>query len=230
VCYFLWEKQYTGDCEFTVMVDGTVISTATRDLRAGGDVILRAALAADILEKVQFVGQPTMEVQVSARKPFGMATNFTNHSTRKSKDALKLYGNHFTAWVKPEFITKNSDWVAKYKVIVPRVGGGEGRFPDVAIGRPLLLGPNEVCTETYLVAGVFDSQNEAESLLSYLGTRLVRLLISLRKPTPDTNSSKFTFVPVTTWDKTWTDAELYRIYGISTDEADFIEQMITEVP
>jgi len=36
----------------------------------------------------------------------------------------------------------------------------------------------------------------------------------------------YRWVPVQTWDRTWTDADLYKKYGIAESEIAFIEQMI----
>jgi len=62
--------------------------------------------------------------------------------------------------------------------------------------------------------------------LSYLSCRLTRLLILLHKPSQNTTRKVYTFVPTQTWDRTWTDDELYAKYGISDDEIAFIEQVV----
>jgi hypothetical protein len=36
----------------------------------------------------------------------------------------------------------------------------------------------------------------------------------------------YRWVPVQPWDRTWTDADLYKKYGITKDEQAFIESMI----
>jgi site-specific DNA-methyltransferase (adenine-specific) len=37
-------------------------------------------------------------------------------------------------------------------------------------------------------------------------------------------------VPQQTWDHTWTDAELYKKYGITKEEQEYIEAMVKEMP
>ncbi len=74
--------------------------------------------------------------------------------------------------------------------------------------------------------GPFESHDEAESVLSYLTCRLTRLLILLHKPSQDTTRKVYTFVPTQTWDRRWTDDELYARYGITDDEIAFIEQVV----
>ena len=97
---------------------------------------------------------------------------------------------------------------------------------DLVLSPPILGEPGSVCTQTYLVAGPLNSKAEAESVASYLRTRLARFLISLRKPSQDVFSGMYRWVPVQRWDRTWTDAAMYKKYGITKDEIAFIESMI----
>ena len=55
--------------------------------------------------------------------------------------------------------------------------------------------PDTACTETYLVAGQFETEAEAERYARYLRTRFVRFLVSLRKPTQNALRRVYAFVP-----------------------------------
>lgn len=96
----------------------------------------------------------------------------------------------------------------------------------MVLGPPIVAPPGSVCTQTYIVAGPLASENEARSLESYLRTRFLRLLVSLRKISQDTLRSVYRWVPAQTWDRTWTDEELYTKYGITEAEQAFIESII----
>ena len=74
--------------------------------------------------------------------------------------------------------------------------------------------------------GPFDTKTEAEGVLSYLSCRLTRFLILLHKPSQDTTRKVYSFVPTQTWNKLWTDDELYKKYDLTDDEIAFIESMI----
>ena len=89
-----------------------------------------------------------------------------------------------------------------------------------------ILPPGTVCTESYLVAGVFQDQDTAKSLDSYLRTKFVRFLISLRAVTQHVTKNSFTFVPKQSWDRQWTDEMLYEKYGLSAEEVAFIEKIV----
>jgi site-specific DNA-methyltransferase (adenine-specific) len=77
-----------------------------------------------------------------------------------------------------------------------------------------------------LVAGPLASEVEAKSVQSYSRTRLFRFLVSLRKITQHALRSTYSWVPQQTWNREWTDEMLYKKYGITSDEAAFINTMI----
>ena len=66
--------------------------------------------------------------------------------------------------------------------------------------------------------------------MSYIQTRFSRFLVSLRKISQDAMKSVYTWVPQQSWDRTWTDAELYKKYGITAEEQAYIEAMVKEMP
>jgi site-specific DNA-methyltransferase (adenine-specific) len=136
-----------------------------------------------------------------------------------------------TKWVSPEYVTKNLQLVKKWKLLVPKAGSDGGqKLPDVVLGQPLIAEPGSVCTLTYLAIGPASKKSEVESMEAYLRTRFVRFLVSLRKISQDTTQKVFTWVPQQDWDETWTDAELYKKYGITKDEQAYIATMVKEMP
>ena len=83
-----------------------------------------------------------------------------------------------------------------------------------------------VCTETFLRVGPFASLQEAENVQKYMKTNFFRVLVGARKNKNMTQST-YSFVPVQSWSKEWTDEELYKKYGLSSNEIEFIEKMIS---
>jgi site-specific DNA-methyltransferase (adenine-specific) len=84
-----------------------------------------------------------------------------------------------------------------------------------------------VCTQTYLFIYV-NSKEAAESVESYVKTRFFRFLVSLRKISQDATRSTYNWVPQQVWDRTWTDAELFKKYDITPEEQSYIEEMVRE--
>ena len=128
-----------------------------------------------------------------------------------------------------ETINNNSHLIDVWKLFLPVAGSGRERERsgvDLVLGPPIVGEPGSVCTQTYLVAGPLGSEGEAQSVESYLRTRLARFLVSLRKPAQHVFRGMYRWVPVQPWDRTWTDADLYKKYRINQDEQAFIESII----
>lgn len=109
-----------------------------------------------------------------------------------------------------------------------RVQGTSAAIETKFLSKPIVAEPGTACTESYLVAGHFDSEVEARHYASYLRTRFVRFLVSLRKSTQDAARGVYAFVPDLPLDQEWTDAKLYRRYGLSPEEIAFIESQVAE--
>lgn len=91
-----------------------------------------------------------------------------------------------------------------------------------------MLNLGTACTESYLVAGLFETEVEANYYASYLRTRFARFLVSLRKSTQDAPKHVYAFIPDLPLNREWTDAELYKRYGLNKDEIAFIESQVAE--
>jgi hypothetical protein len=121
-----------------------------------------------------------------------------------------------------------------YKVILPK-SNGSGSLGEVLtnpiVGRPLIGH-----TQTFISIGKFETEEEAEALLKYIKTRLLRTLLGILKVTQDNKKSVWAYIPLQDFtsnsDIDWSksvaeiDQQLYKKYGLSQDEQDFIESMI----
>lgn len=238
VLYFLWDRDNPGFCSATTRRGDDFIGPIERTLDQY-DVFVRDARALPILEKVVKKNEQSFSDLVSTRDPFGpaLSSNFTGYrkNDEKQEGDLKLYMNHgtkrVTKWIAPTHVTKNEHLVKKWKLLVPKAGSDGGqKLPDVVLGQPLISEPGSVCTLTYLAIGPLATKAETQSVESYIRTRMFRFLVSLRKVSQDTTQKVFTWVPQQAWDREWTDAELYKKYGITKDEQEYIESMVKEMP
>ncbi len=226
VCYFLWDRENRGLCKVSTYKQGDLISTVERPLLEDNcDTFIRYNEAIPILKKVQSFNEPSIREKISSRKPFGLPTVYKGK--RKSFDgSILLYQNGGIGHIDPNEITNNKDIIENYKVLIPPLGSGSDAFPHPILGKPFVAEPNSACTETYIVAGVFDNENEAKNLVSYLRTRFLRFLVLLNKPTQHATAKVYTFVPMQDFSEPWTDEKLYKKYGLTEDEIAFIESMI----
>lgn len=229
ISYFLWDRDYSGPCAVQTIWDGQPTGPAVmRDLDAY-DILVRRNEAVPILEKVRAKREATLDRRVSSQKPFGLRTFFHGRPTASGlKNAVKLFGSQKVSWVERSEIPANDHWIDKWKVLMTRVQGTSAAVETKFLSKPIIAEPGTACTESYLVAGLFDSENEAVHFASYLRTRFVRFLVSLRKSTQDAPKHVYAFVPELLFDQEWTDARLYTRYGLTEDEIAFIESQVAE--
>lgn len=226
ICYFLWDRDNQGDCEVISYREGKE-SILTRPLAdKDSNTFIRFNEAVDIVKKVRKYKEASFKDVVSSRKPFGLSTNPDGIRKTKSSGHVQIYAYPENGYINKNAITKNSDWIGKYKVCDAKAYGERGSFPYNVIAKPFVAGPNTCCSETYIVLGTYDSQKEAENVISYLSTRFVRFLILLQKNTQDAPSRVYSFVPMQDFSKPWTDEELYEKYKLSKEEIAFIESII----
>lgn len=227
VSYFLWDREHSGDCEFSTRVSGEIISTLTRDLRHGRGVLIRSNAAEAILNKIEAKGESSIAPKLSSQKPFGFLSNFTDFHAKPTKDSVLLVKrDRMPAYVRPDQITHGHTMIAPIKVLTPEAGDGHGRIPAIVTGNPFVVPGNSVCTQTFLVAGTFGTEVEAQRFAAYLRTKFVRYLVHQRKVSQHTTSDTYLFVPDIPMDREWNDAALYKRYRLSADDIAVIESQI----
>ena len=225
ICYFLWDRDHSGQCAVTNYLNGKSQS-ANRSLNEF-DTFIRYSEAVDIIKKVLAKKETTMDKVVSSRKPFGLST-----SVEPSDNGdLVLRYNKGTGKIENEQVTTGRDLIKKWKTIISYVSYDHAGQADKDGKRKVMsvievLPPNAVCTETYLIAGAFESESEALHLKAYLATQFVRFLVAQIAVSQHITRGCFAFVPSQDFSKLWTDAELYAKYGLTDEEIAFIESMI----
>jgi site-specific DNA-methyltransferase (adenine-specific) len=229
--YFLWDREYDGDCAVTTVgSDGLRGGTVSRALDEF-DIFVRRNEAVPILRKVQAKGEPPFSSRVSTVQPFGVRTRFHGVEFPSKSHPIKFYGSGKVTWVSLSDLRQNVEWVDKWKVLVAAATDGNENYPLPIWDQrgPFVAGPGEACSETYLVAATTGTEGEARNFVAYMNTRFFRFLVSLRKVAQHNKWENFEFVPDLPMNRAWTDDQLYARYGITDDEAKFIEMMIRDV-
>ena len=229
ICYFLWDTEHKGTCNVIRFADGVEHIQRDRVL-SEFDVFVRDERALGILKKVLAKNESSILNLVSGDTPFGIATNFQEWSEKSGAGKIALHlinrGKRTMGFINRREIHKNVDALDVWKVLIPKAYGAGEAFPHQILGREIVAPPPSACTQSYLVVSPFQSERAARSFASYYRTRLFRFLVSLRKITQDALRSTYSWVPQQTWNKTWTDEQLYEKYGITKDESEFINSMI----
>ena len=229
ISYFLWDREYDGPCEVQTMWDGQPTGPAVARYLDAYDILVRRNEAVPIMGKVRAKKEPTLDERVSSRKPFGLATNFKGKPAATGlKKPVMLFENQRVGWIERKMIAVNPEWIDEWKVLMTAVQGTSAAVETKFLSRPIIAEPGTACTETYLVAGHFGTEQEAAALDAYLRTRFVRFLVSLRKATQHATRDVYSFVPDLPLNQKWTDAKLYKRYGLTKEEVAFIESQVAE--
>ena len=227
-CYFLWDRDSEGTCAVTSVNGDEAVGPVQRRLDEF-DVLVRDSRSLSILRKVLAKKEESITNILSVDKEFGWTSNFTGfHEKKKPGDVALHYnrsGKRLVGWIARKEIRKSPHLVDTWKVMVPAAYGERGARPAKILGPTFIAENPSVCTQTYLFFYT-SSRSKAQSIASYLDTRLFRFIVSLRKITQHATRATYTWVPVQSWDRRWTDELLYKKYGITKSEAAFIESMI----
>lgn len=225
ICYFVWDKENPGDCEVVNINNGNEFSIV-RKLNEF-DTFIRHGHALPIIRKVLALNEKKMDTVVSSSKPFGLRT----FVRPMQKGDITLRWQKGEGPYKRAEIVNGRDMIDLWKVITSYVGYDHAGNPGKDGKRRVFskidkLPPGTICTETYLVIGSFDSEEKADNLIKYMKSRFFRFLVSQFMYSHHITKDAYTFVPIQDFNEPWTDEKLYKKYGLTQDEIDFIESMI----
>jgi site-specific DNA-methyltransferase (adenine-specific) len=227
ISFFLWDSTYKGQTKVTTTRAGESVSA----IRKMGefDVFVRDIRAVRILNKVLSYKESSIIEILTGVEPFKWASNFSEFCENPKSGDIPVYytqrGKRGIGYVTADQIQKNQHLTATWKVLVPKAGSGGGMVPDMVLGKPWIAPSPSVCTGSFMFFFV-NSKNKALSLESYYTTKFLRFLVSLRKITQDAIRSTYTWVPIQTWDRNWTDHDLYKKYNLTNEETEYIESVI----
>ena len=227
ICYFKWERNHLGDCRI-VNHFGDNVDSMYRPIKEDGcDVFIRSNKAISILHKVLNSGYTRMGDIVSSRNPFQIVNTVQFSPVQTARETIKLYQQKGRiGFISESQVLRNKEWINKYLVITAKASPGGDDYPHSIISAPKICEPGAVCTETFLVIGVFDTVREAENLISYMKTKFFRFMMFLVRNGQNLTKSTYAFVPNLDYSKPWTDDELYSLFQVQQEEREYIDTMI----
>ena len=190
---------------------------------------------------------PDFIERVSQAERFSVGSNIFSrfpeifYDSQQNDTDIQIYGREDNKrvykWTKKEYIAEHPN-LDKYKIFIPGANGS-GAIGEV-LSTPLIGEPLIGYTQTFISFGAFDNREEAENLLKYIKTKFARAMLGTLKITQN-NKTKEVWKNVPLQDFTsnsdidWSqsiaelDAQLYRKYGLSQEEIDFIESKVKEM-
>lgn len=229
-CYFLWDRDYSGACE-VVNYSKTTPSIATRYLDEY-DTFIRQNLAVEIVKKVGSQATAFLSDRVSARKPFGLPTNYPPQEAGVPCWFIQRIGRKFAD---KRDIDDSKGYLNKWKLLAPKapIAGQTDFTKPVAFyyeGNTRIAKPGECCTESFIVVGAFDTEDEVLSYRSYIFTKTVRFLLLQTVVSQDVTKKNYCFVPdLGKYSGEYSDEQLCKMWGITDEEWAYIDSRIGEI-
>ena len=192
---------------------------------------------------------------VSSRSPYGLNTDAFEDAekngleaivdtTPKRKDDIKIYGKFKRAnsiryirktYQLPAIKEEVARTINKYKVFIPYAWGNMsenaglgGAYGDILIGKP-----SEICTQTYVVSGCFDTEALAMKHAKYVLTQFARALLYLKKQGRTSAKPTWEAVPVQDYSEPWWNETIEQInehlfdkYEVPQEIRDYVKRHI----
>ena len=206
VNYFLMDKEYSGTCRF----NDSEIELHRFD-------ILVDSKYYRLIEKVM---EFTSLDSIYMGRHYRIETKddrLYDAEDRKS-DSVECYvskKNGGMKYIDKEHVKKEYNY---WKVITARAYGNQ----MYGFGN-IFMGTTEQVHNGSYVSFRTQTQEEAESLLSYLQCKLPNVLLCLRKSSQDISRASCKWIPLPPLDRIWTDHEIYMYLNLSSEEISLIE-------
>lgn len=142
-----------------------------------------------------------------------------------------INGKRSWRYIDERYVDMSHENIKKWKVLLPK-SNGSGALGEV-LSTPLIGAPLIGYTRTFIAFGSFHEKEEAEAALKYIKSKFARALLGTLKVTQHNPPKTWANVPLQDFtsssDIDWSksveeiDVQLYKKYGLSDDEIEFIE-------
>ncbi len=242
VNYFLFDKDYNGNVLFK-----SDSSEVERPLFEDGmDIILSMEQMVGIVNKVRKYNNFVSFMSLTCgRDAFGISgkreylENNTSEAPFEGCVSVRCAYEKIR-YIDKEKISKNLSIVEHWKVFTSKGNGAAGTLDlnssNSIIGKAYVGEPNSACSDSLIPIGSFETESEAINLSKYMATKFLRFMVGIMKSSRNIYQVVYRFVPLQNFtnssDIDWSkniaeiDLQLYKKYGLSTEEITFIESTI----
>ena len=232
VNYFLWDRDNPGNCIIDNCSSYAETISSTRALDEFS-ILVRDNRAVGIIHKFQRSGDQCLSDNTYKRNPFGLDSKQRGFEEPiKGVDCIKIISSAGEGYIRRSDVVKAISEIDRYKVTIGKVVPSNGEVDTNPLDgykvttTSKIIGPGIVHTETYLLLHGFDNMIEAKNFQRYMSLKFPRFMMKQTLSSMNISSENFRFVPYLDYSKEWTDADLYKRYGLSEDEISCIESLI----
>ena len=241
ISYFLWEKNYNGECKYTFKPSkGEAVEVKRSLANNHSKFILRDVRYLSLIEKVSKKGTSFSEI-VSSTMPYGIRKFLFNDPKRypksnlnynKFENSLRIHGvkglkggaKRMVGFINQETVTRNIESINKHKLFFTTSYSTNAiNPPEIITGKP-----GDICTETFLEIGPFDSKKERDNCLSYMKTNFFKTLLFIGKGSMQVTKSVFSYVPLIKFNSEISDDFLYKKFNLNDKDIKLIENLFNE--
>ena len=250
ICYFLWDKHHEQKCCIHRHENEEIIVSSRYLVEEGENIHIRYFELISIKNKVFSIATQSFEEFVSSMKPYGLRGDVFKDTKKYGLPAFskvpvengyRIIGlNNLKReyrYIPATYPLPKTDMLLDYKVFITR-NYGMGDFGDMPAD-PIVALPGDLCTETFVQIGAFDTKQEAENVIKYLKTRFFRAMVSLRKQDQGASKAVYHYVPMQDFtvnsDIDWNmsiddiDDYLFKKYNLSVEEISFITSKVKKI-
>lgn len=224
VSYFLYDKQYKGDTDFT-----TINNNQYRKMRklSANDIIPRHYVGDTVIDKVKQKSTDYISDYIY-KNLWGLDTDYEGNVVRTNEREVEILTPRGYSYDEFDYAPK---YVNTYKVTFTRVVPDHAVEPDKTFKYRVLssiqvLKPGQICNASYMAVCNITKEEYANNIKRYLETKFVRFLILQTLFGIGLTPDRFRYVPIVDLSKAWTDKELYKYFELNDDEISYIESTI----
>lgn len=249
VCYFLWQESYNGKAKYIFEANNGDVVEDERYLKNDlSNVVIRDSRQVSILNKVFEKITDKFSKIVSSTKPYGIRKDLFNNPEKYPdsklsdvpfKDSYLIRGvkgkkggaKRTSGYISKE-IVPDKIGIDQYKLFFTTSYSTNATIPPETI----VAEPNEICTETFLMIGPFETIEERDNCNKYIHTSFFRTLLYFRRGSMQVNKSVFEYIPLQNftnksdidWSKSLDEINLflYKKYNFTENEINFIKSNI----
>ncbi|MDK4521808.1 Eco57I restriction-modification methylase domain-containing protein [Fusobacterium necrophorum] len=226
-CYFLIDDKYLGKTKI-INKSSNSMRIAERNLDEF-DIFIRQNLAVEIVKKVCKQNSKFLIGRVFSRKPFALPTNYKPKDDGIPCWFIQKIGKKYASI---SDVDDRFNLLDKWKLLAPKspIAGQTDFSQPVQFyydGNTIVARPGECCTESFIVLGAFDTEQEVLSFRTYIFSKIVRFLLLQAVVSQDVTKKNYCFVPdLVRYNQDFTDEVLRTIWGINDDEWNYINSRI----